>query len=123
MRLIERESQLAALHQYAQEADHGQGRFVLISGEAGVGKSVLLEQVAQSLTTARWFWAGCDGLFTPAALGPLLDIAGQLDGELLKLCRAEVKRDQLYGALLRQLSDMPTFAAIAIEDVHWADEE
>lgn len=68
-------------------------------------------------------WAGCDGLFTPAALGPLLDIAGQLDGELLKLCRAEVKRDQLYGALLRQLSDMPTFAAIAIEDVHWADEE
>ena len=49
MRLIERESQLAALHQYAREASRGQGRLVLISGEAGVGKSVLLEEFAQDL--------------------------------------------------------------------------
>ncbi len=122
MRLIERESQLAALHQYASEAGRGQGRLVLISGEAGVGKSVLLEEFAQELQDARWLWAGCDGLFTPAALGPLLDIASQLDGELLQLCRAEAKRDQLYGALLRQLGDLQTLTVIAIEDVHWADE-
>ena len=64
MRLIERESQLAALHQYADEASQGQGRLVLISGEAGVGKSVLLEEFAQDLKDARWLWAGCDGLFT-----------------------------------------------------------
>ena len=122
MRLIERESQLAALHQYASEARQGQGRLVLISGEAGVGKSVLLEEFAQELQDARWLWAGCDGLFTPAALGPLLDIANQIDGELLRLCRAEAKRDQLYGALLRQLGDLHTPAVIAIDDVHWADE-
>ena len=122
MRLIERESQLAALHQYAREASQGQGRLVLISGEAGVGKSVLLEEFAQDLAEARWLWAGCDGLFTPAALGPLLDIASQIDGELLQLCRAEAKRDQLYGALLRQLGDLQTLTVIAIEDVHWADE-
>jgi predicted ATPase len=122
MRLIERESQLAALHQYADEASQGQGRLVLTSGEAGVGKSVLLEQFAEELDQASWLWSGCDGLFTPAALGPLLDVAGQLDGELLRLCRAEAKRDQLYGALLRQLSDMPTLVVVVIEDVHWADE-
>jgi ATP/maltotriose-dependent transcriptional regulator MalT len=61
MRLIERESQLAALHQYAGEASRGQGRLVLISGEAGVGKSVLLEEFAEKLSEARWLWAGCDG--------------------------------------------------------------
>ena len=122
MRLIERESQLAALYQYAGEASQGQGRLVLISGEAGVGKSVLLEEFAQELDEARWLWSGCDGLFTPAALGPLLDIASRLDGELLQLCRAEAKRDQLYGALLRQLSDLRPRTVIAIEDVHWADE-
>jgi DNA-binding CsgD family transcriptional regulator/tetratricopeptide (TPR) repeat protein len=122
MRLIERESQLAALGQYAAEASQGQGRLVLISGEAGVGKSVLLEEFAHDLAEARWLWAGCDGLFTPAALGPLLDIASQLDGELLQLCRAEAKRDQLYGALLHQVSDMRTLSVIVIEDVHWADE-
>ena len=86
MQLIERESQLAALHQYRREASQGQGRLVLISGEAGVGKSVLIEEFAHDLQT-RWLWAACDGLFTPAALGPLLDIASQLDGELLRLCR------------------------------------
>jgi hypothetical protein len=49
MRLIERESQLAALDQYATEASQGQGRLVLISGEAGVGKSVLLEEFAEQV--------------------------------------------------------------------------
>jgi DNA-binding CsgD family transcriptional regulator/tetratricopeptide (TPR) repeat protein len=122
MRLIERESQLAALHQYAREASLGQGRLVLISGEAGVGKSVLLEEFAEKLGEARWLWAGCDGLFTPAALGPLLDIANQMDGELLRLCRVEAKRDQLYAALLRQLGDLQAFTVVAIEDAHWADE-
>jgi DNA-binding CsgD family transcriptional regulator/tetratricopeptide (TPR) repeat protein len=121
MQLIERESQLAALHQYGREASQGQGRLVLISGEAGVGKSILIEEFARNLQT-RWLWAACDGLFTPAALGPLLDIASQLDGELLRLCRAEAMRDQLYGALRHQLSDLPAFTVVAIEDVHWADE-
>ena len=53
MQLIERESQLTALHQYADEASRGQGRLVLISGEAGVGKSVLLEEFAEKLGEAR----------------------------------------------------------------------
>jgi DNA-binding CsgD family transcriptional regulator/tetratricopeptide (TPR) repeat protein len=122
MRLIERESQLAALHQYAKEASLGQGRLVLIAGESGVGKSVLLDELGQELREARWLWAGCDGLFTPAALGPLLDLAGQLDGDLLRLCRAEAKRDQLYAALLRQLNGLRNGAVLVIEDVHWADE-
>src|SRR5262245_55618837 len=122
MRLIERESQLAALHQYAGEASRGQGRLVLISGESGVGKSVLLEEFAEELREAHWLWAGCDGLFTPPALGPLLDIASTLGGELLQLCRAEAKRDQLYGALLRQLGDLRTLTVVVIEDVHWADQ-
>jgi DNA-binding CsgD family transcriptional regulator len=122
MRLIERESQLAALHQYADEASHAKGRLVLVSGEAGIGKSALLEDFAQQSADARWLWAGCDGLFTPAALGPLLDIAAQLGGELLRLCHADAKRHQLYSALLGQLSDLETLTAIAVEDVHWADE-
>ena len=122
MRLIERGSQLAALHQYADEASHAQGRLVLVSGEAGIGKSALLEDFAQQSADARWLWAGCDGLFTPAALGPLLDIAAQLEGELLRLCQVDSKRDQLYGALLRQLNGLKTLTVIAVEDVHWADE-
>jgi tetratricopeptide (TPR) repeat protein len=110
------------LHQYADEANHAQGRLVLVSGEAGIGKSALLEDFAQQSADAHWLWAGCDGLFTPAALGPLLDIAAQLEGELLRLCRADAKRHQLYSALLRQLNGLKTLTVIAVEDIHWADE-
>src|SRR5215207_5425632 len=101
---------------------HAQGRLVLVSGEAGIGKSALLEDFAEQSADARCFWAGCDGLFTPAALGPLLDIAAQLGGELLRLCHADAKRDQLYSELLGQLSDSESLTVIAIEDIHWADE-
>jgi tetratricopeptide (TPR) repeat protein len=41
--LLERESQLGSLLQYADEARHRAGRLVLISGEAGVGKTTLVE--------------------------------------------------------------------------------
>ena len=46
MLLLEREAQLASLEEYAAEATQGDGRLVLIAGEAGVGKSALVEQRA-----------------------------------------------------------------------------
>jgi predicted ATPase len=41
--LLERDTQLASLAEYAGEARQGDGRLVLIAGEAGVGKSALVE--------------------------------------------------------------------------------
>jgi hypothetical protein len=63
--LLEREAQLASLGEYAAEARAGDGRMVLVAGEAGVGKSVLVEQLQRDLPTVSWFWGACDGLFTP----------------------------------------------------------
>jgi predicted ATPase len=39
MMLLERDPALASLRQYAHEAGQGEGRLVLIAGEAGAGKS------------------------------------------------------------------------------------
>jgi tetratricopeptide (TPR) repeat protein len=64
----------------------------------------------------------CDGLFTPRPLGPLFDLAGQLGGELDHLCRAGAAREDLFGALLRQVSEPGTLNVLVVEDVHWADE-
>src|SRR5262249_21675638 len=47
--LLERESALASLTEYAAQARAGQGRLVLLTGEAGVGKSALLEHLQQTL--------------------------------------------------------------------------
>jgi predicted ATPase len=88
MELLEREAALASLAQYAAEAGDDAGRMVLIAGEAGVGKSALVERLRTDLPEARWWWGACDGLYTPRPLGPLFDLADQLGGELLERCRA-----------------------------------
>ena len=124
MELLQRQSSLSELARFAQEARDGDGRLVLVAGEAGVGKTTLVEQLQRDLPDARWSWGACDGLFTPRPLGPLFDLAGQLGGELPGLCQAGAPREQLFGALLRRLS-APTglgLNVVVIEDVHWADE-
>ena len=122
MSLLEREAQLAALASYAGEARKAQGRLVLVAGEAGVGKSALVEQLQRNLPGASWFWGACDGLFTPRPLGPLFDIATKLGGELLELCRADAPREDLFDALLRQVSEPDALHVVVVEDIHWADE-
>jgi DNA-binding CsgD family transcriptional regulator/tetratricopeptide (TPR) repeat protein len=130
--LLERESALASLTTYAADAERGDGRLVLISAEAGGGKSALLEEFALKLTAARWLWAASEGLFTPRPLGPLYDLAEQLGGELMQLCAARASRDELFRALLRQLieresverqlSERDALTVVVFEDLHWADE-
>ena len=120
--LLEREAQLAALASYAGEARKAQGRLVLVAGEAGVGKSALVEEMQRDLPEAAWFWGACDGLFTPRPLGPLFDIAAKMGGELLELCRADAPRADLFAALLRQVSEPGGLRVLVVEDIHWADE-
>lgn len=120
--LLEREASLASLGRYAAEAGTGDGRLVLVAGEAGVGKSVLVERLRRDLPDARWWWAGCDGLFTPRPLVPLFDLADQLSGELGELVRAGADRERLFRVLLRQLSEPDVVDVLIIEDIHWADD-
>src|SRR5215813_5451605 len=120
--LLERESPLASLTEYAAEAGDGDGRLVLLSGEAGAGKSALVERLEQDLPDAQWSWGACDGLFTPRPLGPLFDLAEKLGGELAELCRAHAPRDELFSALLRVLDEPGRLHVVVMEDMHWADE-
>ena len=125
VRLLERDSSLASLREYAEDARGGSGRLVLISGEAGVGKTALLECLEEELPQADWAWGGCDGLSTPRPLGPLFDIAARIDGDLLAACQAAAPRETLFRTLLRQVdgdraAGRPT--VLVIEDAHWADE-
>ncbi|MFC6162511.1 ATP-binding protein [Kribbella jiaozuonensis] len=122
MLLLERDSALEALSQYAAQARAGEGRVVLISGEAGAGKTALLEQLRENLDEVSWVGGTCDGLITPRPLGPLFEIAEQLGGELLEACNRDAGRDELFAVLLRRLSAPGTPVVVAIEDLHWADE-
>jgi DNA-binding CsgD family transcriptional regulator/tetratricopeptide (TPR) repeat protein len=122
VQLLERTASLASLREYADEARAGAGRLVLVAGEAGVGKTALLECLEQELQHADWAWGGCDGLSTPRPLGPLFDIATRLAGDLLAVCQAEAPREALFQALLRQVDASSRLTVLVIEDAHWADE-
>jgi DNA-binding CsgD family transcriptional regulator/tetratricopeptide (TPR) repeat protein len=119
---LERDSQVGVLLAYAAEADAGAGRLVLVQGEAGGGKSTLLEQVETLLSEASWHWGACDGLFTPVPLAPLRDIAESIGGPLLAWSRGDASRETLFAALLEAVRADPELTVLAFEDVQWADE-
>ena len=122
MELLERGRFLQTLGEYADDAVRGQGRLVLVAGEAGIGKTALLEAFAAQRTDLRWLRGGCDGGFTPRPLGPLFEIA-MADGDgLLDQFRSGADRNTLFATSLERLGTHGRPTAVVVEDVHWADE-
>src|SRR5579859_6038914 len=102
--LLERDALLSRLDEMLEQAHAGNGRTVLVSGEAGIGKTALVERfVERQRSTTRTLWGACEALFTPRPLGPLYDIAHQSRGELRRLLDREADRPALFAALLAEL--------------------
>ena len=120
--LLEREVFLAALDDYAADADSGNGRLVVVSGEPGIGKTSLVDAFRESRPDLRWLWGACDGSFTPRPLGPLREIIDQLDGTLLEPASNDDDRHRLFAAFMAELESSPTTTGVVVEDLHWADE-
>ena len=120
--LLERSAQLTVLAEQLKAVSAGsRGRLVLIGGEAGVGKTALVHHFAESHRGVRVLAGACDPLFTPHPLGPLLDIAHSVGGELKALVEAGRKPHEITSALLNELRARSP-SLLIIEDVHWADE-
>jgi len=119
--LLERSVQLSSLGGALATAASGLGRIVLVAGEAGIGKTALLRRFCADVDgSARVLWAGCDPLFTPRPLGPVLELAGVLGGEVAARAADGARPYDVAAALLRELEAGPS--VMVLEDVHWADE-
>ena len=121
MDLLEREADLGTLESALDGASRGAGSVVLVSGEAGIGKTRLVRTFAQSHSRdARILWGSCDDLSTPRTLGPFHDIATQ-EGGALKAAVTIGPRGEVFDAVLDAMDDGPSTTAVIVEDVHWAD--
>src|SRR5690348_4827416 len=119
--LLERDTFLASLCADVDAATRGAGRCVLVSGEAGIGKTSLLEHFVRMHSATRVLWGACEALFTPHPLGPLHDLARQSGGRLGKLLGDGSERAVLFGAVFDELAASPGPTLLILEDIQWAD--
>jgi len=121
--LLERSPHLTSLRDAlgVVRGEH-RGCLVLVGGEAGVGKTALVQQFcAERAPLERVLWGSCDPLFTPRPLGPFVDIAQQQTGGELRDLLAGAKPHQVAVSLGRVVREQPG-TILVLEDMHWADE-
>jgi DNA-binding CsgD family transcriptional regulator len=141
--LVARADSLDLLAEHRRRAAAGHGRIVLISGEAGVGKSTLLRAFEADLTGGRATYASARCVeFIQTPLGPLRELLESIDrnssgprdpGARALFERLTFERDAATtialppGWLLETIDAAFARSAqrgtivLSIEDVHWAD--
>src|SRR5262249_36295308 len=72
--------------------------------------------------TATFLWGSCEALATPRPLGPLLDMASDLNGEVNALLASGAPSHQVFDAFAASVARRPPPIVVVFEDVHWADE-
>jgi len=120
--LVERDEPLKQLLGLARRAESGRGAVALVSGEAGIGKTALLEAFREQMgPDCAIAWGSCEALFTPRALGPLRDMADRLGERIVNLVEDNAPPGQVFDALQQEIRSRRTGVVLVFEDVHWAD--
>ncbi len=113
--------QLGAL---ARRVGRGAGRVVLLRGEAGVGKTAVVDRFVTGLdSTVHVLRGWCDPLAAPRPLGPLIDALAGLDRAAAAALGGAVDAGH-SGTIYRQFIDALGGGqrwVWVIEDAHWAD--
>ena len=123
MKLIERDLFLSQMQQVFSDIASGEGHCILVSGEAGIGKTSLCKAFCKAIAKESIVYHGtCDALFTPRPLGPILDIIWQMQNQSLENAVSISDRSSLFNHFLHELTGKKQTTVIVIEDVHWADE-
>jgi ATP/maltotriose-dependent transcriptional regulator MalT len=122
MTLLERGALLAQLRELLEESQQGRGRLILITGEAGIGKTALVDAFCRDAEAdVSVLWGSCDAVVPARPFAPVVDIADKVDA--LRVALDAVDRNRVFDAfltLLRQPRGLPPM--VVFEDLHWADE-
>lgn len=120
--VLERDRELALLHDALLGAEQGTGSVVLVSGEPGIGKTSLVRAFAEVAVRrgTRVLVGGCDDMATPRTLGPLRDIASELGPAVAAAFDHGAGLDEVLAVLPGALAGPTT--VLVLEDLHWADD-
>ncbi len=123
MQLVERESFFSLLQTKFGRVAGGEGHSMLLCGEAGIGKTSLVNAFCRlHKDDALIFHGSCDALTTPRPLAPVYDIASQLRRDLWGKHEHSDDRAALFTAVFHELEQQNKPVLIIFEDIHWADE-
>ena len=121
MRLVERDHPADVILDRVARAAAGDGSVVMLAGEAGIGKTVLLRSVVERVPRGvTVLWGMCDSLSTPRPLGPLRDVADDLGPTVQAVLARTAAPHEIFSAVLDALRTGPH--VLVMEDLHWADE-
>ena len=124
--LLERDDVLRWLNAALRAAGAGAGGLVLLSGEAGVGKTAVLQQwIASVRNRARVLVGSCEPLSSPRPLAPLLDVVPGMGAgvrQTLARVRDGASAGDLFDGVLAELAGSHRVSVLVFEDLHWADE-
>lgn len=121
--LLERDLPLALLCRRLPRPGQGvAGHCVLLSGEAGVGKTSLLRALRPQLAPGvDWLQGLCEPLLSPAPWGPLLDVLDALPPTLAGLIAEGRAAQWVMPELLGWLKRRARPLVLCIDDLQWAD--
>ncbi|GAC1698735.1 MAG: hypothetical protein NVS9B6_09310 [Candidatus Limnocylindrales bacterium] len=133
--VIGRDREAAALDTSLAAAMEGHGRMVLVSGEAGLGKSALMRRFQERVRAqgARLLIGECTEIEARRPFGPFIDALSGADvglppeleqGGPGALPVAEVERYRVHVAFAERLAEAARERplVVVIEDLHWGDE-
>ena len=106
---MEREHPLRVIVDRAASAVEGQGSLVLVAGEAGIGKTVLLRAALARIPKAAMpLWGMCDSLSTPRPLGALRDFAADLDPSVATQLSGPAVQHEIFAAVRTRCAPVRT---------------
>jgi DNA-binding CsgD family transcriptional regulator len=122
--LLEREPELALLcaRSAALRGAAPAGACVLLSAEAGGGKTSLLTEAARRAgSDVEWLWGACEPMLSPEPLGALIDLLDRLPPALCAAVRTGRHTPEVLAGMLSLLRERRTPAVLVIDDAQWAD--
>lgn len=122
-KLLERDVPLAQLQTLLSEVAKGHGVSVIVTGEAGAGKTTFFQAFETHVgTSARVFRGACEDLSIPEPLGPIRELARSAGWNIDLEQLMDGQRLETFAQLLELANGAEQPTILIIEDLHWADE-